>query len=272
MMDKTEMAKKERRIYLSEVRRMAGKRFAATAVVLAALAFLVVSCRSRPEPPAQSPADPYAAARARMVEEIKGYSSPPIRDEKVLKAMGKVERHLFVEESMRARAYENVPLPIGQGQTISQPYIVGLMTQAAALKGGEKVFEVGTGSGYQAAVLGEIAGQVYTIEILEPLARKAESLLKNLGYENVHVRVGDGFLGWPEQSPFDAILITCSVPKFPVPLVEQLKEGGRIIAPVGENMQALKVGTKKDGKIETKDLGPVLFVPMTGPGVEGEKK
>ena len=251
---------------------MAGKRFAATVAVLAALAFPVVSCRARPEPPAKPPADPYAAARARMVEEIKGYSSPWIRDRKVLKAMGKVERHLFVGEGEVAEAYENMPLPIGEGQVIAQPYVVALMTQAAALRGGGKVLEVGTGSGYEAAVLAEIASQVYTIDILEPPAKKAEVLLKSLGYQNIHVRVGDGFLGWPEEAPFDAILVTGWVPKFPPPLVEQLKEGGRIVAPVGEETQVLGVGTKKAGKLKRKDLGPVAFVPMMGPGAEASKK
>lgn len=235
------------------------------------LCSLLFSCK--PEPPMRpSPETDYSAARQEMVEELRKDPVRPITDEKVLAAMGKVERHLFVEEKLKRLAYENIPLPIGEEQTISQPYVVGLMTQCAALKGGEKVLEVGTGSGYQAAILGEIAGEVYTIEIVESLGRKAEELLKGLGYTNIHVRVGDGFLGWPEEAPFDAVLITCAVPKFPPPLVEQLKEGGRIVAPVGERMEVLRVGTKKEGALEAKDVEEVQFVPMTGPGVEEMKK
>lgn len=185
-----------------------------------------------------------------------------IKGKSVLRAMRKVKRHLFVPSAYRNLAYTDTPLPIGESQTISQPYIVALMTELLALKGNEKVLEIGTGSGYQAAILAELAKNVYTIEILEPLAIRAKKILKELGYSNVYVRHGDGFLGWPEYAPFDAIIVTCAPKKIPAPLIEQLAEGGRLVIPVGGFWQDLKLVEKEKGKIVTKDIIPVRFVPM----------
>lgn len=187
---------------------------------------------------------------------------------RVLEAMRKVERHRFVPSEVRALAYTDGPLPIGEGQTISQPFIVALMTEALNLEGGEKVLEIGTGSGYQAAILAELAKEVYTIEIIPSLAEQAERRLKELNYKNIKVKIGDGFLGWKEFSPFDGIIVTCAPPQVPLPLIEQLKEGGRIVIPVGEEFQELKILEKKDGHIIEKGIIPVRFVPMTGEGVK----
>ena len=161
-------------------------------------------------------------------------------------------------------AYEDHPLPIGHGQTISQPYIVGFMTEALGLTGGESVLEVGTGSGYQAAVLAEIAARVHTIEIVTPLAEESAALLKRLGYANVEVRAGDGYLGWPEAAPFDAIVVTAAAPRIPEPLKQQLKDGGRLVLPVGDEWQELVVVTRRGDRFEEKRVLPVRFVPMTG--------
>jgi protein-L-isoaspartate(D-aspartate) O-methyltransferase len=187
-----------------------------------------------------------------------------VKDPKVLAAMRKVERHRFVPEGARSQAYEDHPLAIGHGQTISQPYIVGFMTEAAGLRGGETVLEIGTGSGYQAAVLGQIAARVFTIEIVAPLAESSAALLKRLGYSNVAVRAGDGYLGWPEAAPFDAILVTAAAPRIPAPLKEQLKDGGRLVLPVGDDWQELMVVTRRGERFEEKRLLAVRFVPMTG--------
>ncbi len=204
--------------------------------------------------------------REKMVEtQIK---SRGVKDERVLSAMLKVERHRFVPEAYESQAYSDQPLPIGEGQTISQPYIVALMTELLELKGDEKVLEVGTGSGYQAAILAELAKEVYTIEIIETLANSSKELLLRLGYKNIHVKVGDGYLGWPEVAPFDAIIVTCAPDHIPKPLLEQLKEGGRLVVPVGTYSQELKKVVKRSGKIETTDVIPVIFVPMTGEGVK----
>lgn len=187
-----------------------------------------------------------------------------IKDEHVLNAMLKVERHLFVPPEFRYLAYADRPLPIGQDQTISQPYIVALMTQALTLKGDEKVLEVGTGSGYQSAILAELVKEVYTVEIVEPLAQRAGSLLKQLGYKNIYVRCGDGYFGWKEAAPFDAIIITCASSNIPGPLLKQLADGGRMILPLdGGWGQDLILVRKKDKVLEKTNLGPVLFVPMT---------
>jgi len=184
----------------------------------------------------------------------------------VLAAMRKVPRHEFVPEFARPHAYDDRPLPIGEGQTISQPYIVALMTDLARLKPGERVLEVGTGSGYQAAVLAEVGAEVYTIEILEPLARSAAARLKRLGYEKVEVKAGDGYLGWKEHAPFDAILVTAAAEPVPPPLIEQLKPGGRLVMPLGQPWETqVLVVIEKDasGKTRTRRIAPVVFVPLT---------
>ena len=212
--------------------------------------------------------DEWADKRARLIRIIKDKG---VTNAKVLAAMNKVQRHLFVPAAYRAQAYNDHPLPIGQDQTISQPYIVAFMTQALKLSGGEKVLEIGTGSGYQAAVLAEIVKDVYTIEILCPLATRAEKLLKKLDYANIHVRCGDGYKGWPDQAPFDAIIVTAAPEKIPQPLLDQLAVGGRMIVPVGRFFQNLIVVEKTEKGLIEKSVLPVRFVPMTGPGVEKQK-
>lgn len=188
-----------------------------------------------------------------------------ITDEATLRAMAAVERHRFVDGRISDRAYEDRPLPIGHGQTISQPYIVAFMTEIVQPKPEHRVLEIGAGSGYQAAVLAEIVKKVYTVEIVEPLAESASKLMKTLGYDNVEVRFGDGFYGWPEQAPFDAIVVTAAAEYIPPPLIEQLKEGGRMIIPVGSPLrtQQLMLVEKKDGAVQTRSLMPVRFVPFT---------
>jgi protein-L-isoaspartate(D-aspartate) O-methyltransferase len=206
----------------------------------------------------------FTAARQRMVEkDLKGRD---IRDPKVLEIMGRVPRHLFVEESRQRQAYADHPLPIGEGQTISQPYIVALMTQILKIKPGEKVLEIGTGSGYQAAVLAELTDQVFSIEIHQEVSQDASRRLKALGYEQVRLKQGDGYSGWPEFAPFDAILITCAVDHVPPPLIQQLKEGGRLLLPMGNTaqFQTLALVTKKGGQMNVQQLSAVAFVPMTG--------
>ncbi len=216
-----------------------------------------------------NPKGDFKAMREKMVEtQIKARG---VKDPRVLSALNKVERHLFVPEEYLNSAYSDQPLPIGEGQTISQPYIVALMTELLELKGDEKVLEIGTGSGYQAAVLAELAKEVYTIEIVEPLATTAKNRLSELGYQNIKIKAGDGYLGWPEAAPFDAIILTCAPDHIPQPLVEQLKEGGRMVLPVGAYAQELKKIVKRSGKIETTDIIPVVFVPMTGEGVKKKK-
>ena len=206
--------------------------------------------------------DPYEKVRSDMVRtqiERRG-----VRDSRVLEAMRTVPRHKFVPEKMAAESYEDHPLPIGKGQTISQPYIVALMTDLLNLKPTNKVLEIGTGSGYQAAVLGQLVDQVYTIEIIEKLADKASAVLKELGYDNIHVRVGDGYYGWEEEAPFDAIILTAAPDEVPAPLLEQLAEGGRLVVPEGKMTQTLVIYQKLNGKIDRNNSIPVRFVPMTG--------
>ena len=207
----------------------------------------------------------FDSARTAMVEDqIKGRG---IQDNAVLQALLKVPRHLFVEPDFLNRAYSDFALPIKENQTISQPYIVALMTQSAMLNAEDRVLEVGTGSAYQAAVLAEIVKEVYTIEIVESLARTADSKLKKLGYKNVTVRHGDGYRGWQEKSPFDAILITAAAPTIPQLLVDQLKVGGRMVLPLGKTggSQDLIVLTKQEnGKLKEQYITAVVFVPMTG--------
>lgn len=189
-----------------------------------------------------------------------------VKDPRVLAAMRKVPREEFVPDAVKAEAHDDRPLPIGEGQTISQPYIVAFMTEALALKGDEKVLEIGTGSGYQAAVLGELAKEVYSIEIVEPLGKRAAKVLQKLGYANVKTRIGDGYRGWREAAPFDAIIVTCAPEEVPKPLADQLAEGGRMIIPVGPDgkAQQLVLLRKKNGKLHRQEVLPVRFVPMTG--------
>ncbi|MDX9703113.1 MAG: protein-L-isoaspartate(D-aspartate) O-methyltransferase [Candidatus Auribacterota bacterium] len=187
-----------------------------------------------------------------------------ITDKKVLNAIRKVPRHLFVPDDMVKHAYTDGPLPIGYNQTISQPYIVALMTELLKLNGTEKILEIGTGSGYQAAILAEIVNEVYSIEIVEPLAKRAQETIKKMGYENVYIKSGDGFHGWPEHAPFDGIIVTAAPREVPAPLIDQLKDNGRLVIPEGEYYQELRVYIKRDGYLEKKDIIPVRFVPMTG--------
>jgi protein-L-isoaspartate(D-aspartate) O-methyltransferase len=207
--------------------------------------------------------DLYRLARERMVEtQIKARG---LKDERVLKAMLKVPRHLFVDEALRDQSYGDFPLPIGEGQTISQPYIVALMTEALELKGNERVLEIGTGSGYQTAILAELALWVYTIERFPTLLERAKKVLKELGYKNISFKLDDGTLGWKEAAPFDAIIVTAASPDIPPPLVEQLAEGGRMVIPIGDEFsQTLIKGVKRGGKLHTKALEPVRFVKLVG--------
>ncbi len=208
--------------------------------------------------------DPFEARRMQMVQQ--DIEARGIKDKLVLQAMRKVKRHLFVDEAQRQQAYNDYPLPIGEGQTISQPYVVALMTEALALKGNERVLEVGTGSGYQAAILAEIVKEVFTIEIRPGLYAKTRELLQKLGYQNIRIKQGNGYLGWPEYAPFDAIIVTASPNHIPPPLLAQLKEGGRLIIPLGSTVfnQSLTLVTKRRDKLEVKELGSVAFVPLIG--------
>jgi protein-L-isoaspartate(D-aspartate) O-methyltransferase len=208
------------------------------------------------------PVSDFAAQRQQMVQQQLMPRS--IRDARVLAAMSKVPREEFVPSESRAASYEDGPLPIGYDQTISQPYIVAFMTEQLRLSPTDRVLEIGTGSGYQAAILAELAGEVYTIEIVEPLGQSAEAALQRLGYKNVHVKVGDGYKGWPEEAPFDAIIVTCAPNKVPQLLTDQLKEGGRMVIPVGERFaQQLYLLEKKNGQLKESATLPVRFVPMT---------
>jgi protein-L-isoaspartate(D-aspartate) O-methyltransferase len=222
------------------------------------VALMVVSCGPAPESEEAS----RVRERERMVKEQ--IAARGVKDPKTLEAMRRVPRHLFVPPELASQAYEDHPLPIGHGQTISQPYIVAFMTEALDLAGDETVLEVGTGSGYQAAVLGEIAEHVYSIEIVEPLAEESARRLKRLGYSNVEVRAGDGYEGWPEAAPFDAIIVTAAAPRIPEPLKEQLADGGRLIIPVGDAWQELVLLTRRGDRFDEKSVLPVRFVPMTG--------
>ena len=210
----------------------------------------------------------FAAQRQRMVDQqLKGRG---IQDKRVLAAMAKVPREEFIPVDARADAYEDGPLPIGYDQTISQPYIVGFMTEQLRPKSSDRVLEIGSGSGYQAAVLAELVADVYTIDIIEPLAKTAEATLQRLGYKNVHIKVGDGYEGWLEEAPFDAIIVTCAPEKVPQPLVDQLRDCGRMIIPVGERFaQQLYLLEKQNGQLKESATLPVRFVPMLR---EGQKQ
>ena len=250
--------------------------------ILSILLTACPACRREPEsaPPAPAPptataASPDAAAgkadmqfapeRAAMVQEQ--LAARDITNPRVLEAMGRVPRHRFVLRGYEYSAYEDRALPINEGQTISQPYIVALMTQLADPQPGDRVLDIGTGSGYQAAVLAEMGAKVWSIEIIPELAEEAKQRLKELNYDKVEVRAGDGYRGWPEHAPFDAIILAAAAPKIPQPLLDQLAPGGKLVLPVGEDggLQDLLVLTKKeDGSIDRETVAPVAFVPMTG--------
>jgi protein-L-isoaspartate(D-aspartate) O-methyltransferase len=204
-----------------------------------------------------------APARERMVREQ--VEARGVTDARTLAALRKVERHLFVPPALAALAYADHPLPIGEGQTISQPYIVAVMTEAIGLRGGERVLEIGTGSGYQAAVLAEMGAQVYTVEIVPSLARTARATLARLGYRTVEVREGNGWAGWPENAPFDAIVVTAAPPTVPDALKSQLRDGGRLVIPVGDDVQELRLLTRHGSSFEQRRLLLVRFVPLVAP-------
>jgi protein-L-isoaspartate(D-aspartate) O-methyltransferase len=208
-----------------------------------------------------------ATGRTSMVETIREHARStdiPISD-RTLEAVSSVDRAQFVPDELQSRAYDDSPLPIGHGQTISQPYIVALMTELAQVEPGDKVLEVGTGSGYQAAILGKLAGKVFTVEIVDSLAKQAKERLRKLGFGNVTVRSGDGYAGWSEEAPFDAIVVTAAPEKTPPPLIEQLKPGGRLVIPIGKGLQELVVMEKSaTGRMAQKAVLPVRFVPFTG--------
>jgi protein-L-isoaspartate(D-aspartate) O-methyltransferase len=246
-----------------------------SAVSLRAVHGLVLAIASLSWPPIQAAAqqedaDPHREARERLVRDH--IASPPfgaqyaVGDEEVLRAMRTVPRHRFVPPDLLSQAYEDRPLPIGHGQTISQPYIVAFMTELLGVGPEDRVLEIGTGSGYQAAVLAEIVAQVFTIEIVEPLARSARARLEELEYANVVVREGDGYYGWQEHAPYDAIIVTAAASHVPPPLLEQLRAGARMVIPVGPPFQVqtlMLIEKRADGRIEQRSLMPVRFVPFT---------
>jgi len=244
---------------------MAANKLGTSRKILSLLLILAVAVACMAAAPQE---DELAVARQRMVAEqirVRGITDPA-----VLAAVEAVPRHLFVPESERRGAYEDRPLPIGAGQTISQPYIVALMTSLLGVRPGDRILEVGTGSGYQAAVLSRLAAEVYSIEILKPLGERARRTLAELGYRNVRIRIGDGYEGWPDAAPFDGIVVTAAPARIPDPLLRQLKTGGKLVIPVGETYQDLIVLTKrKDGGFDRENVLPVRFVPMTG---EAERK
>ena len=240
---------------------MSARRTTALRVSVLAVLLAWAAC-GRPAAGVQSPPPDWDAERQRMIDDqlrARDISSP-----RVLEAMGKVPRHLFVPEPYRARAYGDFPLPIGFDQTISQPYIVAFMTQALDVQPAHRVLEIGTGSAYQAAVLGELTNEVYSIEIVAPLADRARETLTALGYRHVQVRTGNGYLGWPEHAPFDRIIVTAAPAEIPPALVEQLKVGGVMAIPVGTTEQDLLILRKTASGMQTVGTLPVRFVPMTG--------
>jgi protein-L-isoaspartate(D-aspartate) O-methyltransferase len=245
------------------MRRRAGLTQGVAWRVLALAAGFVIAGRMAAGATRGAPAaDKFAGMRQRMVEEQ--IERRGVRDTRVLAAMRAVPRHLFVPEELREHAYDDAPLPIGEGQTISQPYIVAFMTEAARLGPGERVLEVGTGSGYQAAVLAAVGAEVMSIEILPGLAARARTALAAAGFDKVAVRTGDGFRGWPEKAPFDAVLVTAAPDEVPSPLLDQLKVGGRLVIPVGTGTQQLIRVTRTAEGFQRESLLPVRFVPMTG--------
>jgi protein-L-isoaspartate(D-aspartate) O-methyltransferase len=250
-----------RRFAAAADRRATARRRQARGALAAAL-LLATAMSAAGQDPHANASDPWAGPRRDMVEQQ--IRQRGIRQPDVLRAMESVPRHLFIPPDRRDQAYTDAPQPIGWGQTISQPYIVALMTSLLELGKGDKVLEIGTGSGYHAAVLSRVAGQVYTIEIIDELGKQAKSTLEQLGYDNVHVKIGDGYKGWPEAAPFDAIILTAAPPSIPQPLVDQLKVGGRMVVPVGSFVQDLLLITKTSHGLEKRTVAPVRFVPMTG--------
>lgn len=234
---------------------------------LAAFLLVIIDGYSSQSPPIESnggSSQTLTVQRAQMVEQqLKGRD---IVNERVLTVMNTVERHRFVPENLQAHAYADRPLPIGYGQTISQPYIVALMTQTLQLDKDDRILEIGTGSGYQAAVLAELRHEVYTIEIIDELAESAKARLQNLGYDNVRVKHADGYFGWEEYAPFDAIIVTAAANHIPPPLLKQLKDGGKLIIPLSSTLrfQTLTLVSRKDGEVETEFITGVRFVPLTG--------
>ena len=236
------------------------------ALALSVATVVALGCQSRTPPPiATPPSDPFIQEREQMVTvQLEGRD---ITNPEVLRAMRAVPRHKFVPEDQLPYAYADHPLPIGEGQTISQPYIVALMTQVVKVKPGDRVLEIGTGSGYQAAVLAELTDEVYTIEIIETLGRRAAERLRELGYSQVHTQIGDGYYGWEEYAPYNAIIVTCAPDHIPRPLVAQLEVEGRMVIPVGPPgaYQSLWLLEKQaDGRVQRRNLIEVAFVPMTG--------
>lgn len=223
----------------------------------------MIGRRKELKAPVNSKPDPYSVARRRMVTEqlIPG----GVRDSRVLEVMGRVKRHAFVSPGMEDQAYQDRPLPIGFNQTISQPMMVAIMTEALAIEGNEKILEIGTGSGYQAAVLAEMARQVYTIERIHDLSIRARKVLYRIGYENITLRIGDGTLGWPEEAPFDGIIVTAGAPVVPEALMAQLADGGRLVIPVGgEELQRLDVITRRGDEFDTRSVTACRFVKLIG--------
>ena len=229
-----------------------------------AVALVIALLMAPPAPALQDEqADPYAAARARMVQ--RHLAERGIENDRVLDAFRTVPRHRFVPEAYQRIAYDDESIPIGEGQTITPTFDVAFMTEQLEPKPTDKVYEVGTGSGYQASILGQLVADVYSVEIHKPLSERATSVIKELGYENIHTRNGDGYLGWPEAAPFDKVIVTCAPEAIPPPLIEQLREGGRMVIPIGSRFdQKVYVFDKKDGKLVGGAVRPTLFVPMTG--------
>lgn len=238
----------------------------ATALLLGL--FVLPARAAQQDEPAEEPARPaandsYSPARERMVD--RHLADRGLEDERVLNAFRIVPRHRFVPEAYQRLAYEDESIPIGEGQTITAPYDVAFMTDVLKPEPTDKVYEVGTGSGYQASILGQLVAEVYSVEIHEPLVTRAIEVMKDLGYDNIHAKHGDGYLGWPEAAPFDKIIVTCAPEAIPRPLVDQLKEGGRLVIPIGSRFdQKVYVFDKKDGELVGDAVRPTLFVPMTG--------
>lgn len=232
-------------------------------IACASIATTLAAVAASDEPKKTDADDPFAAARARMVQ--RHLAERGIKNPRILEAFRTVPRHLFIPPESRRLAYEDDSIPIGKGQTITPTYDVAFMTEALDPKPTDTIFEVGTGSGYQASILSRLVKDVYSVEIHKELGERAAKVIKSVGYTNVHTKVGDGYAGWPEHAPFDAIIVTCAPEKVPPPLFEQLKEGGKLVIPIGDRYnQAVYLMEKREGKLVGKKLKPTLFVPMTG--------